>query len=279
MARMPAQRSFGRSVLRVATALACLYAVLLLGAFLLQRRLIYFPVPLDHAALRPAAPGRELLTFRSRDGTLISGLFAPPKDDVTPVVLVAHGNAGNALTWSRYLDPFLDRGLGAFLLDPRGYGLSEGSPDEAGWHADADSALAWLAGRGIAAARVVVVGVSIGSGIAVPLAARHPVRGLILQSPFTSLADAASGHYPFLPCGLLLRDTYDNLGAAPRVTCPVLILHGSSDRTIPVDHARRLAAAFPGKATLTLAPGFDHDDLARWPDYRAALHRFLDALP
>ena len=77
--------------------------------------------------------------------------------------------------------------------------------DEDGWHEDAEAAMGWLASRGIAAPRIVLVGVSLGAGLALPLATRHAVRGLILESAFTSLADAASGHYPFLPVRLLLR--------------------------------------------------------------------------
>jgi pimeloyl-ACP methyl ester carboxylesterase len=255
------------------------YALVLLAAFLFQRKLVYFPQPLREGANLPGTSGRDLVTFPSADGTRISGLFVRPKDDRTPVVLALHGNAGNALTWSGFLDPFVRRGLGGLLLDPRGYGLSEGSPDEEGWHRDAESAMAWLAARGIAASRVVVVGVSIGAGLAVPLAARHPVRGLILESAFTSLPDAAGEHYPFLPCRLLLKDRYDNLEAAARVTCPVLLLHGTSDRTVPVAHAHRLAAAFPRAPTLGLAEGFDHNDLSAWSGYEPALDRFLDGLP
>jgi uncharacterized protein len=273
----------GRPVLRLArTALVTLvsvYLLVLLGAYLFQRKLIYFPDRRPDPVWRPSGPGEEFVTFPSADGTRISGLFVRPRDETMPVVLVAHGNAGNVLTWGDYLDPFVRRGLGGFLLDPRGYGWSEGSPEEAGWHEDADSALAWLASRGVAAPRVVVVGVSIGSGIAVPLAARHPVRGLILQSAFTSLVDAASAHYPFLPCGLLLHDRYDNLAAAARVRCPVLILHGSADRTVPAGQAQRLAAAFPRAPTLRLAEGYDHNDISEWPGYEAALEQFLDALP
>lgn len=255
------------------------YAVVLLAAFVFQRRLIYFPECRQDPVWRATAPGEEIVTFPSTDGTRISGLFVRPRGDTMPVVLVAHGNAGNVLTWRRFLDPFLRRGLGGFLLDPRGYGWSEGSPEEVGWHQDADSAMAWLAARGIAAPRIVIVGVSIGSGLAVPLAARHPVRGLILQSAFTSLVDAASAHYPFLPCGLLLHDRYDNVAAAARVRCPVLILHGTADRTVSVDHAHRLAAAFPRAATLRLADGYDHNDVSAWSGYEAALAQFLDTLP
>ncbi len=209
----------------------------------------------------------------------ISGIYVHARDDRSPVVLVAHGNAGNVLSWRGFLDPFTDLGLGAFLLDPRGYGWSEGTPTEEGWHADADAALAWLSSKGVPAARVIVVGVSIGSGMAVPLAAEHPVRALILESPFTSLADAASDHFPYLPCGWILRDRFDNVDAASRVRCPVLILHGTGDRTIGPDHARRLGAAFATPPTIRFADGADHNDLTSWPGYAGALREFLRSIP
>jgi pimeloyl-ACP methyl ester carboxylesterase len=126
---------------------------------------------------------------------------------------------------------------------------------------------------------MVLHGVSIGCGVAVPLAASRPVKGLILESPFTSLADAAHSVYPFLPCGLLLRDRYDNLGTAPRVACPVLLLHGTEDEIVPVEQGRRLAAAFPRPAKLVLAEGARHNDVAFWPGYDPAIAEFLRSLP
>ena len=263
---------------RVLIVLAAAYVLFLVAAFAFQRRFIYFPVRLDPPVGSPPPSRGEIVTFPSGDGTRITGLYVAPPDDSAAVALVLHGNGGNALSWAPILNPYLRRGLGALLLDPRGYGWSEGAPTEEGWHQDTEAALAWLASRGIAAPRIVAVGVSIGAGLATPLAARHPLRGLVLMAAFTSLPDAAAEHYPFVPCRLLLRDRYDNVRAAPRVDCPVLIFHGTEDRLVPVDHAHRLAAAFRERPQLCLALGHGHNDVDSWSGYEQALAGFLDAL-
>lgn len=274
-----APRSFARNARRVLLGGVALYALLVLALALFQRSLIYQPERLAGVPLEALRPGEEFVTFPSSDGVKISGLLVRPRTPEMPVVLVAHGNAGNAFTWRGFLTPFLKWGTGAFLLDPRGYGASDGDPDEAGWQRDAEAAVEWLDKQGIPSTRLVVVGVSLGAGLALPIAARHPVRGLILQSAFTSLADMASARFPFVPCRLLLRDRYDNLAAAPSVRCPVLILHGTADEIVPVAQARRLADAFPTVPSLRLAPGAGHDDVAAWPGYGAALQEFLNTLP
>ena len=272
-------RGWLRSARRIAIVLVVLYALVLVGAWAFQRDLIYHPVALAGPIQQPGRSAGEVVSFPSGDGVRITALYAPPRDEGAPVVLVAHGNEGNLLTWRGFLDPFRALGLGTFLLDPRGYGWSEGSPSEEGWHRDGEASLAWLASHGTPPSRVIVVGVSLGSGLAVPLAADHPVLALLLESPFTSLVDAASDAFPFLPCAWILRDRFDNLAAAPRVRCPVLILHGTADRTIRPDHSRRLAAAFPTPATLRLVEGADHNDLTAWPGYDDALTAFLRSLP
>lgn len=264
--------------MRLLVGLAVLYLLLVSAAFVLQRKFIYFPVRLEGPLQRSTSPAEEFVAFPAADGTRVTGLFLHPKDHGAPVVFVAHGNAGNILTWRPFLAPFTQRGFGAFLLDPRGYGWSEGTPEEEGWHQDAEAAVAWLASQGVPASQLIVVGVSIGSGLALPLAAGKSVRALILQSAFTSLADVASDHIPLMPWGLLLRDRYDNLAVAPRVRCPVLMLHGTADRIVAVEHARRLAAGFPSPPMLRLAPGSDHNDLGEWPGYEGALEEFLGTL-
>lgn len=256
-----------------------LYVGVCVAAWTLQRDLIYRPDRLTGVVGASAGAAEEIVTFPSGDGVRISGAFRPARDERSPFVLVAHGNAGNVLTWLPYLETYRRLGCGALLLDPRGYGWSDGTPSEEGWHRDADAALAWLGTRGVPSSRVVVVGVSIGTGVAVPLAAGHPVRGLILESPFTSLVDVAADHFPFLPCGWLIRDRFDSVSAAPRVRCPVLILHGTRDRTIPPDHARRLAAAFSPAPTLRWFEGADHNDLSVSSGHDEAIGEFLRRLP
>jgi uncharacterized protein len=263
---------------RVVLALVATYALLVLGAFAFQRRLIYFPERLEGTPTPEAGSTGRVVTFPSLDGVRISGLWVPPKDDGSPVVLAAHGNAGSIRSWAPLLGRYARRGLGGLLLDPRGYGWSEGSPSEEGWHQDGEAALAWLAAQGVPASRVVLHGVSIGTGIVVPLAAKHAVRGLVLECPFSSLADVAQSSYPFLPVRWLLRDRYDNAAAAPGVRCPVLVVCAGRDEIVSERHTRKLVEAFSTPPTYVRAEGAGHNDLAFWARYDATIFDFVAGL-
>jgi uncharacterized protein len=260
-------------------SLAVLFVLAVVAAYVFQRHLIYFPTPLADSYAPEAVLRASLVRFRAPEGPLVSGLFSPPPDGDRPVALVFHGNAGNLDTWSDVLRIWQRQRCGVLLVDPRGYGVSEGSPSEEGLHADAEAAMAFLAASGVAPQRVVVHGISIGSGMAVPLAAAHAVRALVLDSPFTSLADVASKEYPWLPVRVLLRDRFDNVAAAAGVHCPVLILGGECDEIVPPAHFQHLASAFPTRATVHVLSHCGHNDLRMDSDYFGALSVFVDSLP
>jgi pimeloyl-ACP methyl ester carboxylesterase len=270
--------SLRRRLRRLLVVVLAAYALLVLAAFLFQRRLVYFPERLGGEPRLDVDFPSQVVTFASSDGVRVSGLFAPPKDDASPVLLLAHGNAGSIRSWYPLLGLYARHGLGGLLLDPRGYGWSEGSPSEDGWLRDGEAALGWLRAQGILPERVVLHGVSIGSGIVVPLAAKHPVRGLVLECPFSSLCDVAQETYPFLPCRWLLRDRYDNVAAAPGVRCPVLLVYGGRDEIVSERHSRRLVEAFETPTTVARAEDFGHDDLPTWPPYEATVLDFVSRI-
>jgi uncharacterized protein len=279
MGEKPRRAALRRVTRVILVTIVAGYALLVGAAYLFQRQLIYLPTALAGEPQWERGAGAEVVSFRAPGGPKVYALYAPPRDAAAPVAVVLHGNAGNLKTWSPVLERWVRAGCGALLLDPRGYGWSEGSPSEEGWLEDGEAALDWLEAKGIVAGRLVLHGVSIGCGVAVPLAAGRPVKGLILESPFTSLADAAHAVYPYLPCRLLLRDRYDNVDSAPRVACPVLVMHGTADEIVPVEQGRRLAAAFPKPATLCLVEGGSHNGLTFWPGYDPAIASFMRSLP
>lgn len=254
---------------------AVTYALIVLAAWAFQRRLIYFPERLSGEPSLTVDFPAKVVSFASTDGVRITGLWAPPKDPTSPVVLIAHGNAGSIRSWSPLLRTYAGRGIGGLLLDPRGYGWSEGSPSEEGWKRDGEAAIAWLRAQGVPPERVVLHGVSIGAGIAVPLAAAHPVRGLVLECPFSSLADVAQGTYPFLPARWLLKDRYDNVASAPRVRCPVLVVCAGRDEIVASRHTQRLVEAFPTPPTVVRADAAGHNDLPGWPRYEPTVLDFV----
>lgn len=256
--------------------LAALYAVLVLIAWILQRRMIYFPdtrsVPLPGEY---GQHGLREVTLRTEDGVALQAWYWPGARAGT--VLFFHGNAGNRGDRAGYLRALHALGYGVLLPDYRGYGGSEGTPSEEGFYRDAEACLAWV--RANAPGPTVYLGSSIGSGVACELAQRAPPAGLILQSGFSSLVDVARSAYPILPVGWLLRDRYENEAKIRDCACPLLVVHGDADRIAPMKHARRVfEAAREPKAWLEV-PGAGHNDLVAVGGavYWDAVRTFLDA--
>jgi len=208
--------------------------------FVFQRRLIYLP---DRAAGSPAeagVPEMTPVTYRTADDLPITGWFAAPAVADGPVLVYFHGNAGSIADRSYKVRPFLDAGLGVLLAGYRGYGGNPGRPSEDGLLRDGQAALDHLAAAGISPDRTILYGESLGSGVAVALAAEQRLGALILEAPFTSIVDVAAGAYPWLPVRLAMIDRFNSLARITSVTAPTVIVHGERDRTVPVRLGRRL---------------------------------------
>jgi pimeloyl-ACP methyl ester carboxylesterase len=148
------------------------------------------------------------------------------------------------------------------LAEYRGYGLARtsGSPDEAGLYDDATAVLDELAHRGIGPGRVALLGISLGTGVAVEMALRGRGSALILLSPYTSITAMARHVLPFVPVSLCCPDRFDTIAKAPRLRVPTLVVHGDADEVVPFAMGQEVAAAIPS-ATLRVVPGGHHNDL------------------
>jgi len=155
-----------------------------------------------------------------------------------------------------------DAGFQVCLFDYRGYGGNPGSPSEAGLASDARAVWAAVAGRpDVDARRIILLGESLGTGVAVALAAEVRPMAVVLRSPFTSMADVAAHHYRFLPVRRLLWDRYDSLSRIGALTCPVAVVAGDRDRVVPMASSRRLFDAIGAPKTFVTVSGTDHNDV------------------
>ena len=235
---------------------------LLVGLLYTQQRQILFK-PDRASPERPAdAPtGLTEIVSQTADGLDLRHWYLPPARAQAGVVVVLHGNAGNrGGTYWKFRE-IHDWGHGLLLADYRGYGGNPGAPSEDGLIADARSVLDWLAGQGVPAGRVVLYGESLGSGVASALAAERTPAGVVLEAPFTSVADLAQQQYWYVPARQLVRDRFDSRARIGDVAAPILILHGDRDPTIPVDHGVALAKAAGANAELVRYPDGDHLNL------------------
>jgi fermentation-respiration switch protein FrsA (DUF1100 family) len=241
-----------------------------------QERLMFFPRAAMGAARAP--PGWQLEDVRivAHDGTALTGVLVRPAAPRGPLVIYFGGNAEEATEFaSSAHEGHGDRAV--LLVNYRGYGGSGGSPGEKALVADALEIYDWAARRAdVDPGRIAVHGRSLGSGVAVQLAAARPVRCVVLTTPFASALDVARAAYPWLPVALLMRHPFDSLAHAPRLAMPALVLMGEADRVIPVEHSERLAAAWGGPVERLRLPGFGHNDLDVHPGYHAAIKTFLE---
>jgi len=265
-----------RAVIRLTLLLAVLSGLLLL----FEKNLIYFPTRAHDATPKALGLLHEEMLATAEDGVRVHGWRLKGK---TPrlTVLLSHGNAGNI---SHRLDRamLLQRRFPAdvLLYDYRGYGSSEGRPDEEGTYRDARAAYRWLRERGEAPERIVLFGESLGCAVALQLALEEPARGLILESPFASIPEMARAVYPFLPLWPFVRTRYDNLGKAPRLRLPLLVLHGDRDEVVPFAQGRRVFEAAPAPKRFHAIPGAGHNDtyVTGGPAYWHVLAEFLESL-
>jgi fermentation-respiration switch protein FrsA (DUF1100 family) len=253
-------QSRARLAARGLRAVAIAAVLLLVLPVLFEKQLIYHPSRAHDVSARDLGLAHETVALTAEDGVKLDGLFLPAKD-ARMTILLTHGNAGNL---SHRLDRtiFLQSELGAsvLLFDYRGYGRSEGAPDEEGTYRDARAAYRWLTEvRGVSPDRLVLFGESLGSAVALDLALAHPCRALVLESPFTSVPDMAAVVLPFLPRALV-RTKYDNLAKIARLRVPLLVLHGERDEVVPFAQGRRLFEAAPEPKRFYAIPRAGHND-------------------
>ncbi len=249
-------------ILMAELAIMYLLAVGMLYGF--QRRLIYqtdVRVP-DLAATQ--IQGLQAVQIPTSDALNLLAWYHPAATG-KPVVLMFHGNAGNLQYRTFKIQSLIKAGYGVLLPAWRGYSGNAGAPSQQGLFADADAAMAWLAGQGVAPGQTVLYGESLGTAMAVRGAANSPqVKALILEAPFTSMVALTSRHMPFLPVALaklLIKDPYDSLSRIGQVRAPLLLLHGDQDQVVPVALGRQLFAAANDTKYLKDYPKAGHNDL------------------
>ncbi len=263
--------------IRVVRIPVLVYLGIILVMVFFEQSLIYFPTRYPDGYWHPSDLTFEDADFRAADGKKLHGWFVPCEKP-RAVILFSHGNGGNLSHRADILRELHQRRAAVMIYDYRGYGRSEGSPDERGILADARAARAWLAKRaGISEREVVQMGESLGGGVAVDLAAADGARGLVLISTFTSLPDIASIHYPWLPVRLLMRHRLDSLSKIANYNGPLLQIHGDSDRIIPYSNGRRLFDAGNEPKRFVTLNGADHNDMPG-PEFYRAIDEFLDKL-
>ncbi|MBI3856276.1 MAG: alpha/beta hydrolase [Planctomycetes bacterium] len=260
-----------KRILRTAlTTVAVIFGIGIPLLMIFEDKLIYFPTK-DGVG---ASPGEEVW-LTAADGVKVHGWYLPhPKARAT--ILHLHGNAGNLEDRRDLVCRMKELGVNVMAIDFRGYGKSEGSPNESGVCADSRAAYDWLLTKSTAD-RIVIHGESLGGGPACELAANVPCGGLIVQSAFTSARDMAPRVLPWFP-RFLVRTRFDNLEKVARIACRKLFLHSRRDEIVPFEMGERLfaAASAPKECEWFATAGHNDLSISHPKKYYSRLEQFLE---
>lgn len=251
-------------------ALAALYLLAAIALTLLQRQLIYAPNRQRPDRAEVAVSNLQEVTVTTADGLRLLAWYVPPAEG-RPVIVYFHGNGGHIGYRHRRLERFVGAGYGALFPEYRGYGGNPGSPTEAGMFIDARAALDFLAAQGIAPSRIVLYGESLGTGVAVQIASERASGALVLETPFSSVADVAQRRYPIFPVRLLLKDPFDAKSRIGLVRAPILMMLAGRDTIVPIQFGRALYDAAPEPKEMWINPEAGHVDLYELGGLDAAL--------
>lgn len=255
-----------RMVIRMLVSLLVITALLgalLTAAFFGQRQLVFHPEGDGPGSLTSAAPGVAGQDVRLEvDGRLElrTWLLTPTGVDRDVAVLYLPGNGGDRGDRLEVGRALAAEGMTVLLMDYRGFGGNPGSPSEDGLVADAQAGAAFLRSMGFEAERTLYVGESIGTGVAARLAVTDAPAGILLRSPFTSLTDVASAHYPRALVRLVLRDRFESAQHLAGSQVPVSVLYGAADEVVPASSSAALAAAVGNLHEEVVVPDVGHND-------------------
>ena len=267
MLHVPERREIWGSdlvLLKIVFSAVLIYGLVVASLYLFQRRILFVPgtTPLDREAVGvPDMNDADLITD---DGLTLRSWYraAMPR---RPTIVYFQGNAGTIGGRGFKARPLMDHGYGVLLVGHRGYGGNPGFPSESGLIDDGRAALKFLAAQGVRAKDIILYGESLGSGVAVALAAgmsdEEPPGAIILEAPFTSIVEIAASRYRFVPVRFLIKDRFDSLARVDQIHSPMLILHGARDGVIDSQQGKTLYEAANEPKQFVLFDEGRHSDL------------------
>jgi uncharacterized protein len=242
---------------RIAAIVSAVYLVITAATYVLQRDLLFHPSSLHMVPRSLGLTDVAEMELDTDDGERLVAWYAPAAEG-QPTLFYLHGNAGSLAHRAGRVRLYRGYGYGIFMLAYRGFSGSTGAPSESTIVADSLMAYDRLKTLGVPDEEIVVYGESLGTGVAVQVAANRRPNGLVLESPFSSVADVGSYLYPFLPVRWLLKDRFDSVEHIHQVKAPLMILHGEDDRIVPVRFGRKLFEAAPAPKTAFFFKGATH---------------------
>jgi len=218
--------------LKVVVGILVIYASVLVLLFIFQRNLMYHPDENNYFGDKLEV-NIEKVKIKTSDNIDLLGWFHKKDLKRLKTIVYFHGNAGKLENRIHKLNHFKDMDVNFLIIAWRGFSGNEGKPSEEGLYIDGNSAIMWLKNLGLSEEDIIIYGESLGTGIATEIAQNNNFAGLILETPFTSMIEAAKNFYPYIPVSLILKDKYKNNLKIKNVNIPVLVMHGETDQIVP----------------------------------------------
>jgi len=226
-------------LLTIIIALSLIYLIILVFLFFFQRSLLYHPNVNNYFNDRLKVNIEEV-QIKTSDNINLLGWFHKKDLNRFKTIVYFHGNAGKLENRIHKLNHFKDIDVNFLIISWRGFSGNSGKPTEKGLYEDGKSTIDWLKNIGLSDKDIVLYGESLGTGIATHIAQNRKFAGLVLETPFTSMVDAAKNVYPYIPVGILLKDRYENEKKIKHINIPVLVMHGEADQIVPFKMGKKI---------------------------------------
>jgi fermentation-respiration switch protein FrsA (DUF1100 family) len=221
-----------KNLLQLVLIIFFLYFFVLVFLFFYQRNLLYHPNENNYSEDKILVDIKKVKILTS-DNIELLGWYHEKNLKNYKTLVYFHGNAGSLENRIHKLNHFQDMNINFLIIAWRGFSGNNGKPTEKGLYEDGKSAINWLAQKGVNEKKIILYGESLGTGVATHLAQNKSYAGIILETPFTSMIDAAKNFYPYIPVNFLLKDKFENYKKIKNINSPILVMHGEADQIVP----------------------------------------------
>lgn len=239
----------------ICISLLCIYLAIIALVYFNQRSLLYHPGKQNHELSFYNIDSAEELFLTTKDNIKLQVWYRKSKDKMA---IFLHGNVGDLENRADKLKQLAEMGYGFIIPAWRGFGKSEGVPSEEGLYIDAEKVIEYLQKNGYDLSKVIMIGESLGTGIATKMACKYKFKGLFLITPYTSIAERAAEIYPYLFAKYLTKDNFKVLENIDKINQPLFMIHGDKDTVVPYEHSKKIFARAKETKKLIIYPGVGH---------------------
>ena len=232
-------KNFGVYFLQFILTIFVIYFLVLVFLYFYQRSLLYHPNENNYSGDKISVD-IEKVKIQTSDNIELLGWYHEKNLKDYKTLVYFHGNAGSLENRIHKLNHFQDMNINFLIIAWRGFNGNKGKPSERGLYVDGKSAIDWLIKKGVDEKNLILYGESLGTGVATHLAQNKNYAGVILETPFTSMIDAAKNFYPYIPVNLLLKDKFENYKKVKNINSPILIMHGEVDQIVPFSMGKKI---------------------------------------